>query len=496
MAQRAYRSRKETTITSLEKQVQDLRGTNEEMSNIFVSLYDFAVGRGLHERDPEFGRQLKSTTQRFLELAKASSNDDDSIEESHIQSSTQHKNLEPAPMKKNSRASTKKTQKDVFQDPEVVVQPWGGYTVTKEDSPMEEVSSSPFDQPAYQERSRHNDVQVITRPTEDNASFPFDFTDLQQYRVELPTSATFSHAFLPMSQPSLPMSHSYNEYSFARRIQRGSMERAIVMLSLEHPPKQRFQEAFGFTLMYQSKEALLARLKRALAMSSKDTLHDWSMPFLHTGGSGTYYPIHDDRELMPKFRTGYSMGPFTSLVSEVEDAIQDDLRCNVPGFGGDFFDSNDVEGYLRGRGLEIPPAADYVTAEIDFSEISSPLSAASSESESLSPVTPQSPAERGFGETAPPYTYDFSKPEGKAFPFPLDFTNWTNDVTVSKGTGNIDPIFNTMPTRDFDGALNGPLKKSVTSERRVVTINVKVLLEGKLNVPYPLLVFQVCATIL
>lgn len=75
MAQRAYRHRKETTISSLEKQVQGLRGTNEEMSNTFIALYDFAVGKGLLQREPEFGQQLQSTTEKILALAKASSED-------------------------------------------------------------------------------------------------------------------------------------------------------------------------------------------------------------------------------------------------------------------------------------------------------------------------------------------------------------------------------------------------------------------------------------
>ncbi|ATZ46487.1 hypothetical protein BCIN_01g10720 [Botrytis cinerea B05.10] len=76
MAQRAYRHRKETTISSLEKQVQELRGTNEEMNNIFINLYDFAISRGLLQREPEFGQQLQSTTQKFLELAKQNAGDE------------------------------------------------------------------------------------------------------------------------------------------------------------------------------------------------------------------------------------------------------------------------------------------------------------------------------------------------------------------------------------------------------------------------------------
>ena len=75
------RSSIQRLITSLEKQVQDLRGTNEEMSNIFISLYDYAISKGLLQREPEFGQQLQSTTERFLALAKSTANDEENHDE-------------------------------------------------------------------------------------------------------------------------------------------------------------------------------------------------------------------------------------------------------------------------------------------------------------------------------------------------------------------------------------------------------------------------------
>lgn len=69
MAQRAYRHRKEATISSLGNKVEDLRGTSEEMSKIFNNLYNFAVSNGLFQREPEFGEQFQLTTKRFAALS-------------------------------------------------------------------------------------------------------------------------------------------------------------------------------------------------------------------------------------------------------------------------------------------------------------------------------------------------------------------------------------------------------------------------------------------
>ncbi|KFZ17833.1 hypothetical protein V501_01542 [Pseudogymnoascus sp. VKM F-4519 (FW-2642)] len=62
LAQRAYRHRKETMISSLEKKVRELTGVNEEMSCVFISLYDSAAKIGLLQREPEFAQQIRVCT--------------------------------------------------------------------------------------------------------------------------------------------------------------------------------------------------------------------------------------------------------------------------------------------------------------------------------------------------------------------------------------------------------------------------------------------------
>lgn len=223
MAQRAYRHRKDTTISSLEKHVQDLKAANEEMSDIFISLYDIAVGKGLLDREPEFGRQLQSTTERFLSLAKTAEDHEDNAGDNGEKHGDEGES--GSSKSKGRRASPKKRQEATPPVSEPV-NAWGGYALSKDVRPEIDMKF----QPDQQYRTR-DDLQIITRPTEDNASFPFDLMDLQQYRVEVPQIEDYAPNFFSQAQLPPPTSYAHNESSFARRIHRNATERAMRMIT-------------------------------------------------------------------------------------------------------------------------------------------------------------------------------------------------------------------------------------------------------------------------
>lgn len=488
MAQRAYRNRKETTISTLEKQVQELRGTTEEMNNIFITLYDFAVGRGLLQREPEFGHQLQTSTEKFLALAKASVHDDSTHEDTHNEDDGKQKNTEHDTIRKpkGRKPSPKKQKEQESSFPaSQSVNPWGGYTVRKDDSPTEEVTVD-YQQNEFSNRGRPGDLEVITRPTEDNASFPFDFMDFQQFRVEVPSTDDFARNFLPHAQPPLPETFTYTEFSFARRIHRNTAEKALQFLTSKDPPSEMMQRTFGICLMYETKDEIIQRCKNILAKSTKETMHQWRSPFLHIGGAGTYYPIHEidvNAALMPKFKTNYSMGPFTPPISETQQAMKEDMRCSLPGFECAFFDATDVEGYLRGHGIEIPPSADFVTAEVDmtvFTEMPDPQSATSSVA-TVSPRTPQSPTDIMLGNNnivQDDYNMNFGKLSGGPNAFSMSYTEWDPPVS-NKEADNIDPMLSLLGGDQF-GNKTSQLSGSdqIFRGKRMVTLNIAILIEG------------------
>jgi hypothetical protein len=72
LAQRAYRHRKETTISALKQRVVDLQSTIEQMNKAFTSLHDNLISSGVTTDKPTIARQLQKTTQDFVHLVKIS----------------------------------------------------------------------------------------------------------------------------------------------------------------------------------------------------------------------------------------------------------------------------------------------------------------------------------------------------------------------------------------------------------------------------------------
>lgn len=492
MAQRAYRHRKETTISSLENQVQELRGTTEEMNNIFINLYDFAISRGLLQREPEFGHQIQSATQRFLELAKQSISDDNSKDADESPENLTHESHS----KTNISSTSHNTQHlpsptSLPQEPidTETVNSWGGYTVSRDTISDEERSTERSQQDT--EHIRHS--EVISKATEDNASFPFNSMDIQQYRVEMPSPPLindFSQSFYPHALIPLPATHSYYELSFARRVHRATMEQGYRLLTMKDPPQERYREVFGYCMEYESKEESVARFRKALSCSVKEPLQEWRAPFVHLGGAGTYYPNQSrdtDNDLMPKFRTGFSMGPFSSAFTPVRESINPDMRCTIPGFEGEFFDPSDVEGYLKGHGFDLPPAADFITGQIDLQFSSNADIPGTAITDSRFPPTPRSPVGKILDETdQQAYNVDYSNGDmGKGVqtndhvsffiyppwnteiskePNPFDITGPIFDSTVNPSSGNVSPMMNTNNKR--------------YTQKRTVTIRVETLING------------------
>lgn len=390
MAQRAYRHRKESTISSLEKKVQYMTKTREEMNSSFIALYDFAVNKGLVQREPEFGQQLRATTQRFLALAKASADD---THDENQEGSAKHDEAETGRCENGQKGSPK--HKKEMTQPVSSTQPgfesltsqptptYGAYVLSNAEVPELNMAYAQQDQSRdhrhneNQYRAHESDNQIITLHTEDNASFPFNFRGQQQYRAELSAAELFSRDFLLQSQLLPPKFFAYNELSFSRRIHRGAIEKALSLVTSDDPTAQEcIQSVFRFSLMYSSKEDIVARLRMVMGgASEEDILQNWPTPSAHVDGSGTQNALHKNnksQEPTPKPHARFSVGPFSPSVAAARDVLDRDMKCDVRGFEGHFINSDDVEGYLRGRGLDIAPTANFVTINIDMLRISDP----------------------------------------------------------------------------------------------------------------------------
>lgn len=473
----------------------------EEMKSTLFSLYDFAVSKGLLQREREFGQQLQATIESFLALAKASAEDshDEKQEDSSKNDDTgaRRSNGQKGSPKRNHDESWSVSEPLVSEPPST----YRGHILAKDETTEMDITYTHEDHyrnnqcKVNQFRVRPSDIQIITQPTGDNIIFPFGFMDLQPYRDEVPSIDEFSQHFLPLSQPKPPKSYSYNELSLSRQIHRLSIEKCFRLFTSDDPAtEERIQSVFRFSLMYSSREDIAARLHQLVCTSAKDTLHHWCAPFVHIGGAGTHYPINESDEnweLMPRFRTGYSMGPFTTTVSEAQELLDDQMRCTLPGFEGYLFDPNDVEGYLRDRGLDIAPAADSVEVELEALGIPDSASLKSTSSNSVASKDSR-PGLKSPVEAAPFDVDKFSdafaldpvderygdiNPVTQYLLFPLGFNSWEDGGSAEAGDDSIDYLFKLdQSTKNSLAELSSEALRN--DKKCTVTINVNVLIDG------------------
>lgn len=401
---------------TLEKQVQRLKETNEEMSDAFMKLHDFAVSQGLLADAPEFGHQLRATTEKFLALARRSSEEDgynDEGRRSDSHESEQHGELPSA------LSSRKRQVRQKSNSPEVVTvdgpsqtvknasntQLYGGFIVSHEPAtvtePIDQTLATFQDPPVT---SAAQDYEIITQPTFENASFPFI----------LPESP-FADFFDPSPYPQLspPRSYAIFETTFGRRLQRFTLETAYSLITDPNPPPTALARVFGFCMVFEPIHKIKERLRAGLEKSRQESLNNWQYPFVNLGGAGTQFstttataaattatsssttsssstsasspsppsaPIGNQGAadpLHPRFDTGFSTGPFDRATTQARDAKLDPkMRILMPGFEGSFFDCDETELYLRMRGVEIPPGSDSVVAEVDPAAFSDDLASA------------------------------------------------------------------------------------------------------------------------
>ncbi|KAK4162942.1 hypothetical protein QBC43DRAFT_71575 [Cladorrhinum sp. PSN259] len=370
LAQRAYRNRKENAITTLEKEVQELKDTNEEMSNAFMQLHDFATKNGILDQIPELGRQLRETTEKILSLARSANEEGDNQQQAGGSSD----NSSPRSRDKSSppdptRGTQPKTASENVSNPQL----YGGLMVSHEPVARSDFLpdfSSSFNPPAATTTSVLG-YEIVAHPTIDNASFAFQpGPSLNLFEFQSPS---------PYNQLSLPKTYAAHEGTFGRRLQRFAIERAYILITMPSPPQAKMNRVFGFCLLFESFDSIRRRLARQIARDGQEALHNWEFPFFNLGGAGTHYDatahVRSDHRmgnqgtrdvLKPTNTSGYGIGPWSAEVNNVRDnSLDRDMRMDEPGFDGEFMDCDEVEIYLYQRGVVIPPGTDYVTADID-----------------------------------------------------------------------------------------------------------------------------------
>lgn len=384
LAQRAYRNRKDTAITTLEDKVKDLEDANENMSKEFMNFFDFVLSQGMLQGAPEVARRLNDTTRKFLSLTRKSAEDSSRDESGGAPAPTpmQGEDATQPPERRISAHSsnTSSSPNDNLSAPNpsvprMIPQDKQQTTPQRVNGQMRQQATPPLNLP----------FEIITMPTTDNASFPVYDT---QTPINLEQNPFFQSPFPGVPSPP---SYSSQERSFGRRLQRASLEAGLRLASMTNPPPHRYAQVFGFCLLFEPKESIVNRMSTTLSRISQESLFVWRYPFTNLGGAGTFFPDNEGaggysstgpngnrlplgnqglvQSMKPPEMTGFSMGPFGPDVEITRDRVDERMRMMFKGFEGDFFDADEVETYLRQKGIVIPANVDFIDAEIDIGSL-------------------------------------------------------------------------------------------------------------------------------
>lgn len=424
LAQRAYRQRKETTISSLKKQVTELQSAIDEMNRSFLRFNDSALSSGILSLRPELARELKVTTETFVKLARAAAingnnNNDDEFTEADLDPAAE---LQQATATARSPRESHATQasRAVEPVPEHMDIGWG-YSAQLDDSPKSsprETLSPTTYFPAMRNSSfaANNDTSLLqpvsyqntlsTSDTslkqstelqtsnQDSQALPFGLIDALMHSVSPnsiqpqtyfatvpsptmsppPTRTPTPPAALPSLGKQLtlraPYTYSFQETTFARRLARAAIERGFHLLSMASLRPAAVNHVFKLSLPYITREQMLHRFRCLLTKSSSEPLECWQTPFIHLGGAGTHYPRRDEHGNViqpPNSWNVRSIGPLRKLrlESTADQTLNQELDIDMRGFEGEWFDAHDVEGYLEEMGVRIDPQASFAEALVD-----------------------------------------------------------------------------------------------------------------------------------
>ncbi|KAJ0119725.1 BZIP family transcription factor [Diaporthe amygdali] len=369
----------QTAAETLERRVQELEENNEELSAVFLKLHDSAVNLGVLEQAPGFALELRAATEKILSLARKSSEDDGQDEQAESSAAER-----PAGQTRTEHSSSSDVAEvQPTRNPTVPI--WGGYMVNTEPQAPPSGSMSMPSSNMLQVTQAPLGYEIVTMPTFENASFPFDLSPDSPYPniFDQASTSSSSYPLSPYSALPLPQSMAFSESTLGRRLQRSAVELAHRLITMPDPPKHRYAEVFGFCMLFEPIDKIRERLAKALERTASESLNWWQAPFWAAGGSGQHQlqlqqgnndhggsPVGNQGttdHMKYSFSGGqFGLGPFDAKVAETRDKrIDPRMRIRLPGFEGDFYDPEEVELYLQARGVIIQPGQDYLTTEVD-----------------------------------------------------------------------------------------------------------------------------------
>lgn len=327
-----------------------MKESSQEVNSLFLKLFDLASSHGLLGRQPELAQRIEAASQRIR------STDGSLPDDMEIDTSVEIK---------------KRNLLDAVEAD--LTPPLSEYNTNFVSIPQATVVEDIILLNDAQTPVSTSTMQVIARPTADNASFPFESEGYQDFQPGLSSLDTFANTLNMQPNPPLPVSGAHYETSFARRLQRRTAERALAFAQEPYPHPVKWSRVFGITSQFETKAQIIARLSKVVAATRDRTLSQWDQPFVHFGGSGTHYPRREqDTSTTPRIRAEYGMGPFSHRATKFQDkVVQDSLTLDgLQHYKDTYFDADDVQGYLENKlGIIISSSQDRAPIEVDLAKL-------------------------------------------------------------------------------------------------------------------------------
>jgi len=380
------------------------------MSKAFLSFNDNAMASGILQVRPELARQLKATTETFISLSRSankgsddehSGSDIDSVEESHAPRRTQSSVMESRTYR--AAADNRSSSPELIPRQREVL-PLGYVQISDESSGVitpNLVDTAMMDISGMSGVS--NDLIAVTSGMVgfdsllQAAGVPFDKIQPLSSQIfsvdsmELPTAPDPTD-LSALHDTSLPneiapaYTYSFQETRFAKRLHRATLERGFHLLSTAHLRPAAFSHVFRFSLLYNTRDALLARFKYKLSLPPDAPLEYYNTPFIHLGGAGLHY---SKRKVSNSYliKPGPMMPGMRVPKARLESADPAtggqpyDIELDLREYEGEWYDAIDVEGFLEEKGVRIEDIGSFAEAIIT-EELSASAAAASAPSPS------------------------------------------------------------------------------------------------------------------
>ena len=458
------------------------------MNELFTDFHALAFQSGITASNPALGDSLRTTMDGMLQLVQDSSIDGENDDRTKKDSRKRRRSSENTT---DLGDTISKDFDDMDFDPTTNTSPLEGQQLVDSDCPL-----------GY--RLLYDDERAsTTNPTNSVAEdqqqiLPLDQTitsdwmetpkNLQRAHLSILNSPSFTEnwMFSAPSQHLRPVfTYSFQESSFARRLLRDSYERTYHLLtSRSPPPPEKLHEIFKYALCFGNLNTITNKIKEILSRSAQEPLGVWELPTLHIGGAGLHFPRTDNSEAPPiqGWNTERNVGPFAINRGQTPPPAQFfpyDVDV-FKGIEGIWFDSHDVEQYLKTKGLFLTGSCSVAEIEVDDSSILSASSAGTPQSGSTEtvsgPHSPNAPPGQVTEFFSPSVDYLLSKVAADDLSstagFEFDFTLFQS-ADADKGNGELEAapvnMFGELPAFDVK-----------TPQRRKVTIDVDKLLDGKL----------------